>query len=267
MTCKSPGRGGALRQIAGRSAFTLLELLVVVAIIGILAVLLFPAVRSGLDSARTAGCLANMKQIGAGLALFGADQGGTTPLEYYYGPSPEAVGQNVWWYWADLIQPYTDPAKPRPKSGGAGNSILERANRSTVYDCPANRLDIFDYKYNQRTGNFNISRGMQNNSFSAVESVINGVQGVFGVRLDAVVVLNRSAPPPSQFILVMDSVDPEYPGMANFNSSFIRTRYIAMHGEGRRFNAAYADGHSSSLSSNVLATYTNGLPFDLPPGS
>ena len=267
MTCKGASTGGWFRLRAGRSAFTLLEMLVVVAIIGILAVLLFPVVRTGLDSARTAGCLANMKQIGAGIALFGADQEGTTPLEYYAGPSPESPGNSVWWYWADLIQPYTDSAKPRPVSGGAGDSILERANRSTVYDCPANRLNRFDYKFNQRVGNFNISRGMQNNSFAAVETGIKGMRGVFGVRLDAVIVANRSAPPPSQFILVMDSVDPEYPGMANFNSSFVRTRYVGMHGESMRFNAAYADGHSSSLSSNVLATYTNGLPFDLPPGS
>ncbi len=46
----------------GRTRFTLVELLVVIAIIGILASLLMPAVRKGLDSARKAACMSNLKQ-------------------------------------------------------------------------------------------------------------------------------------------------------------------------------------------------------------
>ncbi len=61
------------------AAFTLIELLVVVAIIAILAALLLPALSQAKESARTARCLSNLKQLGAAAHLYADDNQGKTP--------------------------------------------------------------------------------------------------------------------------------------------------------------------------------------------
>ena len=65
-----------------RPGFTLIELLVTIAILSLLAALLAPLFAQGLDSARRAACLSNLRQIYAGYALYAADHQGRVPPKF-----------------------------------------------------------------------------------------------------------------------------------------------------------------------------------------
>lgn len=60
-------------------AFTLVELLVTVAIVAILIVLLTVGVRSALESAKSTTCMSNLRTIGTGFASFAADNNNLFP--------------------------------------------------------------------------------------------------------------------------------------------------------------------------------------------
>lgn len=64
------------------ASFTLLELLVVVAIVAILAGLLYPALVGAREKGRMAACLSNLRQIGTAVNLYVADNRGFYPPNY-----------------------------------------------------------------------------------------------------------------------------------------------------------------------------------------
>lgn len=81
------------REICG---FTLIELLAVVAIIAIIAGILFPTLRNMSERGKTTTCLSNMRQWGAGLQLYLSDHYGVFPEEGRKLSSIEWENTNVW---------------------------------------------------------------------------------------------------------------------------------------------------------------------------
>src|ERR1039458_9694700 len=61
-------------------AFTLVELLTVIAIIGILAAMLMPAIQGAMARAKRVWCENNLRQVGLGFHLFMHDHGGKFPM-------------------------------------------------------------------------------------------------------------------------------------------------------------------------------------------
>ena len=79
------------------SGFTLVEILVVLAIVAVLAGLLFPAFSRARSAARTATCASNLKQIGLAFRLY---------VEDYKGFHPSPGGSDPNCRWAEQIYPY-----------------------------------------------------------------------------------------------------------------------------------------------------------------
>lgn len=97
------------------SAFTLVELLVVVALIAILAALLLPALAKAKDAAYSAKCRSNLHQIGLALTMYVGD------FHHYPGVVPSTKMPSG--YWNDYLTPYcssrwTDPVFRCPSYRG-----------------------------------------------------------------------------------------------------------------------------------------------------
>jgi prepilin-type N-terminal cleavage/methylation domain-containing protein len=92
------------------SAFTLVELLVVLAVCGVLTSLLVPALRAASEKANHGRDASNLRQIGAALLMYAGENGGRFPQAggpvTWYGTSPG--GRPAW---ARQIAPYIGDAR------------------------------------------------------------------------------------------------------------------------------------------------------------
>ncbi len=86
------------RRASSARAFTLLELLVVMAVIALLVALLFPALGAAKRAGRRAACLSNLRQIGIAVLSYSDENDGLIP----YGPK---------------APPFTSPASFYPSTG------------------------------------------------------------------------------------------------------------------------------------------------------
>jgi type II secretory pathway pseudopilin PulG len=85
------------RDCFDRPAFTIVELLVVIGIVGLLVSLLLPAVQASRESSRRTGCASNLRQIGLGLSAYhGAHRQFPVGCVEWRSPSNPTARQLAW---------------------------------------------------------------------------------------------------------------------------------------------------------------------------
>ncbi len=132
------GSGGispATTAAGGKRLFTLIELLIVIAIIAILAGMLMPALVRARGAARSAHCVSNLRQIGMAMSMYMNDSGGKFPVaSVYIDTDPDCwdTFEVIGWDYHEIRNPDNVVYDP-----GVLGPYLSDVNQ--IYRCPVSR--------------------------------------------------------------------------------------------------------------------------------
>lgn len=250
------------------SAFTLVELLVVIGIVGLLISILMPALAYARRSAQTARCLSNLRQINiAGLA-YAAEHGRLMPYSQFargeMSMSGLPIGVNVRWCWSD-----DTPGDPMQafKNGLIAPYLSKVASIAGCpsYETPQSMIDSYTavglaYPAAVHYGYNGLLLGEKHASFLSTNPTAVGYRSWVGYRPATIrrsaetAVFADTAQLMSGRVLPNHTISP--PISVNFDNGTPRAIATAsVHGRhGRdRANVAWLDGHCTTESVRYYA--------------
>ncbi len=115
-----------LRMANSSAAFTIVELLVTIAVIAVLVGLIVPALGAARESARSVVCKSNLRQLAVAAHDFTVGHNGAYPIAYDYGQP--ALGAKEWDYFRD---DFFNPTSVTP------GFLWQDAGISAVHQCPS----------------------------------------------------------------------------------------------------------------------------------
>lgn len=124
-------------HFGSRQAFTLIEILIAIGIIGLLIGLLLPAMEKARHKAYIDACASNLRQIGQAIAIYSNENRGAYPRTPYVPGQPLVAGS---------IGPTPDPLTLPPNDVTRPLWLLARAERLTthLFTCPYNDVNEFE---------------------------------------------------------------------------------------------------------------------------
>jgi len=220
----------------GRAGFTLVELLVVVAVLATLIGLLLPALGAARESGRSMACLSNLRQAASACLIYAQENDGVGPaLGVPWASLPN---------WALVVQ----------RVAGREGATADQLTRDSVLVCPTHQTltaqDLTRAYAINATGHAGLpaesaGRGglpdptsfddpdrPAHHRFSLVERPSDTPMLVDSLPAPA----GPGLPPPSRTFSVIDFRQ----------EAHVRERLAVIHASGRRFNAAHFDGSARS---------------------